>query len=269
MIKNKFFTSAFIAAAAVTGVFTQASSAAAFTWNNSWTQPEIFSGASQGFDHTPFQQFVQAEGLEIADIGQKQVDPTKLLLKYGYNVNVSFINEGAGYRNQLAFSTTGNTASSGLLFNDISCAGSGCIGGWGGNALKLGDTVKLGKVKGGTQLDFGLRANGLNRGDNAYIFGTQTAHNADGLQHVVSYTYGGKYLVLGFEDLFGDGKSYQGKFGERSDRDFNDTVFVVDIGEKNVRYLNGEDVPEPAAAVALLGVASAALLKRRRQHSTC
>ncbi|MBE9029145.1 DUF4114 domain-containing protein [filamentous cyanobacterium LEGE 11480] len=265
MFNNKFFTSAIVAAAAVTGVLAQATSAAAFDWDNNWQQPEIFSGQSQGFDHTQFQQFVQAEGLAVQNSGQKQIDASNLFLKYDHNVKVSFVNEGAGYRNQLGFETTGTTSGTGALFTDIACSGAGCQGDWGGNTLNLGDTVKMGTVKGGTQLDFFLRGNGYNWGDNAYTYGTQSADNPDGLQHVVSYTYGDRYLVLGFEDLYGDGTSKQGKFNKKSDRDFNDTVFVVDIGEANVRYLNGEDVPEPAAAAALIGVGGAAWMKRRKK----
>jgi Domain of unknown function (DUF4114) len=278
MFNHKFFTGTLVAAAAIGGMLVQASSASAFTWNNSWQQSTIFSGASQGFNHKDFQKFVQSERVEVANSGQKKVDPSKLFLKYDHDVKVSFVNEGAGYRNQLAFGAAGATNSTGLLFKDIACSGKtdgvACVGDWGGNTLKLGDTVKMGAVKGGTQLDFFLRGDGLNRGNNAYTYGTQTAQNADGLQHVVSYTYGGKYLVMGFEDLYGtlnnktdsQGKyltAGQGKFGEHSDRDFNDTVFVVDIGEKNVRYLNGQDVPEPAAAAGLIGLGATALVMKR------
>jgi Domain of unknown function (DUF4114) len=265
MINNKFITGVLITATAVTGALSQATSAAAATvWDSA--QPQIFSGASQGFNHTQFQQFVQAERVAIPNSGQKQIDPSKLFLKYQHNVSVSFINEGAGYQNQLAFTTTkNNTSNSGLLFKDVSCGGPGCILGSANPSLKFGDTVKMGTVAKGTQLDFSLRANGFNRGNNAYIFGTQTAKNADGLQHVVSYTYGKKYLVMGFEDLYGTGKKAagEGKFGEHSDRDFNDTVFVVDIGEKNVNYLNGKDVPEPAAAAGLVGLGATALVMKR------
>jgi hypothetical protein len=266
MFNHKFITGALIAATAVTGALSQATSASAGVWDG--PQPQIFSGASQGFDHTAFQQFVQAERVEIKNSGQKQIDPSKLFLKYQHNVSVSFINEGAGYRNQLAFTTTkNNTSNSGLLFKDVSCGGPGCILGSANPTLKFGDTVKMGTVAKGTQLDFSLRANGANRGNDAYIFGTQTAKNADGLQHVVSYTYGKKYLVMGFEDLYGAGKKPAGKFNEYSDRDFNDTVFVVDIGEKNVNYLNGQDVPEPAAAAGLVALAATAFgMKRLRRR---
>jgi Domain of unknown function (DUF4114) len=272
MFNQKFFTGMMIAAAAVTASFAQASSASAFEWNGRWQQPQIFSGASVGFDHKPFQQFVQAEGIAIPASGQKKIDASKLFLKYDHNVQVSFINEGAGYHNQLAFKATGNTNTTGLLFNDVACNGSydgaTCAGGWGGETLKFGDTVKTGLIKGGTQLDFALRADGLNRGNGAYIFGTEATANADKLNHVVAYTYGTKYLLMGFEDLYGDGKGFQGNFYEYSDRDFNDTVFVVDIGEANVTCLNQGNcdakTPEPAAAVGLVSLGVAAWIKRRR-----
>jgi hypothetical protein len=263
---NKFLAGFLVAAAAITGSFAQASSASAFTWDNNWQQPQIFSGASVDFDHKPFQQFVQSEGVAIPNSGQKKVDANNLFLKYSHDVKVSFINEGAGYRNQLAFTSTGATNTSGMLFNDIACEGSydgaTCAGGGDGNTLKFGDTVKAGMIKGGSQLDFGLRANGFYQGSNAHIFGTPESANPDGLNHVVAYTYGSRYLLMGFEDLYG-------KLGEGSDRDFNDTVFVVDIGEANVQCLNAgtcnTKTPEPAAAIGLIGLAATAWATKRRR----
>ncbi|NDJ17507.1 DUF4114 domain-containing protein [Myxacorys almedinensis] len=265
-MKTQLLTGLVIAAATVTGAFSNAASAHAFTWNNSWTQPTISGKAETGFDDVPYQKYVQKESVEIPGSGQYKIDPSQLFLKYDHNVTVSFINEGAGYRNQLAFESTGATATSGLLFNDISCAGAGCVGAWGGNALKLGDTVSAGAIKGGSQLDFFLRADGLNRGNNANIFGTQTSMNADGLQHVVAYAVGERYLLLGFEDLYG-AKGATGGKNENSDRDFNDTVFVVDIGEKNFKHLTGQKVPEPSVTLSLLGLGAAGVVVRRRRQN--
>jgi hypothetical protein len=265
-MNKKLLSGLFVAVSAMTGVLSQAGSAAAFTWNNTWSQPQIFGKAAVGFNDAPFQQFVNKEGLNVANSGQYKIDSNKLFLKYGYDVKVSFINEGAGYRNQLGYTATGGSNKSGMIFNDVSCAGAGCISP-GANTLKLGDTVKLGTIAANTQLDFGLRADGFNKGTGAYVFGTPDTQNADGLQHVVAYTYGKKYLVLGFEDLYGDGTSKQGTFKEKSDRDFNDAVFVVDIGEDNVNYLNGTKVPEPASVVTLLGLGAAGVLKARRRKA--
>ncbi len=261
---NKFLTGLTVAAAALTGSFVHAASASAFTWNNSWSQPTIYSKQQIGFDDTPYQKYVQQEGVQIPNSGQFLLDPSKLNLKFAYDVSVSFINEGAGFRNQLGFSSTGTTNTSGKIFNDISCTGAGCVGDWGGSALKLGDTVKLGTIKGGSQLDFGLKADGFNGGTN--VFGTKTAGNEDGLQHVVAYAVDKSHILLGFEDLFGTKGATGGK-NQNSDRDFNDVVVVVDVGENNLKALKGEKVPEPSIVLSLLGLGAVGLVARRRQNN--
>ena len=265
-MNNKFATSLLITAAAITGAFSQIAPAAALSSSSSvWDkpQPTIYGKSQTGFNDAPYQKFVQKEGVAIPNSGQFQLDSSKLGLKYDHNVSAFFINEGAGYRNQLAFTSTGKTKTEGLLFKDISCAGAGCVGAWGGDALKLGDGVKVGEIKGGSQLDFFLRADGLNRKANATVFGTQTIQNADGLQHLVAYGFDKKYLLLGFEDLYG-AKGATGGKNENSDRDFNDAVFLVDIGEKNLNALV-KPVPEPSVTLSLVGLSAAGLLLRRRQ----
>ena len=275
-MKPILFTALLAASATLTGLFSQveAASAADFTWDSSWTQPTVYNKSQTGFNDAPFQQFVQAESVVLPNSGQFKLDPTKLNLKYDYDVSVYFINEGAGYRNQLAFDGLGTTNKSGLIFNDISCKGTGCVGDWGGNALKLGDGVKLGNITAGTQLDFWLRSDGLNRGNNANIFSTDTASNPDGLQHAVAYAYN-NYILLAFEDLYGDLRasgidSATGKWNEGSDRDFNDVVVVLDIGEANVRALIGATVPEPSVTLSMFAVGAVSMfgLRRRRQTRT-
>ncbi len=246
-----------LAAAAFTGVLAEATPASAFSWNNSWSQSPILSKAQTGFDDAPFQAFVQAERMEKVNVGQFLLDPSKLKLKSDHEVKVHFINEGAGYRNQLAYEATGATQGTGLVFNDVS-----------DDVLKYGDGVSLGTIKAGTQLDFWLRADGKNRGDNANIFGTNTAFNADKLQHVFASAYK-NYLVLGFEDLYGSlgawGKdAATGKWNESSDRDFNDAVVVVDIGEENIHAMTA--VPEPSITLGLLGMGAAGLTRLRRRQ---
>jgi hypothetical protein len=271
-MKIALLTGLFAATTTLAGLLLNAAPAAAFSWNASWSQPQILGKSQTGFDDAPFQPFVQAERIAIPNAGQFVLDPSKLKLRYDHNVSVYFINEGAGYRNQLAFEATGTTQKSGLIFNDISCEGPGCVGGWGGNALKLGDGVNLGTMAKGTQLDFWLRADGLNRGNSANIFGTKTASNEDGLQHAVAYAYK-NYILMGFEDLYGAQGAYgrdakTGRWNEGSDRDFNDAVFVVDVGEKNVQHMTGSaSVPEPSMMFGLLGLGASSLfrLKRRQQ----
>lgn len=276
-MKSNLFATLIAATATLTGLISkvETASAADFNWNDSWTQTTVYNKSQTGFNDTPFQQFVQAESVALPNSGQFKLDPTKLNLKYDHDVSVYFINEGAGYRNQLAFDATGTTNKSGLLFNDISCQGGGCVSGdWGGNALKLGDGVNIGNVTAGTQLALWLRADGLNRGNSANIFGTETASNADGLQHAVAYAYN-NYILLAFEDLYGGLHasgidSATGKWNEGSDRDFNDVVVVLDIGEANVRELVGATVPEPSVTLSMFAVGAVSMfgLRRRRQTRT-
>jgi hypothetical protein len=243
-------------------IVAQAPIAGAFTWNNAWTQPTIQSQSASPipFDHTLYQQFVQGEGLKLNLAGLEALDLSNLNIISDYNIKTYFINEGALYRNQLAFESIGKTNTSGLIFNDISCGandtnvtnGAMCQYTSGADVLNFGDSVSLGLVEAGSKLNFYLRSDGLNRGDNAYVFGTQPTENADSLQHAVAYVLG-DYLVMGFEDLYGSGGP-QGKFGEPSDRDFNDTVFVVDIGRENLRRFvepTNTAIPEPGTLAAI------------------
>ncbi|MBW4650270.1 MAG: DUF4114 domain-containing protein [Kastovskya adunca ATA6-11-RM4] len=260
-MRTKLFTSLLAAATTLTGVLS-ANTAFAFTWNNSWTQPTVYSKSQTGFDDTFFQQFVQKEKMELANAGQFLLDPENLKLKYSYNVSVFFINEGAANRNQLAYEATGQTTSSGLIFKDISSPESLLPNP--GGPLKKGDSVNLGKITAGTQLDFFLRSDGFSLGNKANIFGTQTSSNPDSLQHVVAYAIqNSRYLLLGFEDLYGSYRAIGGK-NQYSDRDFNDAVFAVDIGEKNVKHLTA--VPEPSTTAALAGLAAVSVAGLRRRN---
>ena len=245
------------------GITAQAQSAKA---DSMWDmpQPTILNKAQTGFNDQPYQGYVQQERVKLDNSNQFRIDVSALNLKYDYNVSTYFINEGANYQNQLGYTSQGATNKEGLVFKDVSCAGAGCVLGGDKSVLKFGDGVNLGQIAAKSTLDFKLRADGYNRGTNAYIFGAQDSKNADGLQHVVAYGIKGTgYILMGFEDLYGNGAS-GGKFGEHSDRDFNDTVFIVDIGKKNVDAFLGQDVPEPSIMLSLLGLSAAGALKLRR-----
>ncbi|MEH2362640.1 DUF4114 domain-containing protein [Nostoc sp.] len=261
-MKATLLTALIAATATLTGLVAkvETASAAGFTWNNAWTQPTI----SSGFNADPFQKFVQQEGIALPNSGQVKLDPSKLNLKYDYNVSVDFINEGASYRNQLAFNATGTTNKSGLLFKDASCDESKCIMSGASSGLKIGDGVNIGTITGGTQLDLFLKANGLNN-SNGNIFGTQTASNADGLQHVVAYAYN-NYIILGFEDLYG-ALHGTGSLDQNSDRDFNDLVVVLDIGEANVRELISATVPEPSVTLSMFALGAVSMFGLRRRQT--
>jgi hypothetical protein len=258
-MKTALLTGLLTVTATVAGMVAAVAPASAFSWNSAWTQPTVYSKTQTGFNDAPFQPFVQAERVELTGASQVMLDPSKLMLKYAHDVSVFFINEGAGFRNQLAYEATGGTNGSGMIFKDIASTES--IKAESNGPLKKGDGVKLGNMAANTQLDFWLRANGKNGGNN--LFGTETASNGDGLQHVVAYAYKG-YIMLGFEDLWG-AKDAEGGKNQKSDRDFNDAVFVLDIGEANVRNLI-KPVPEPATVLGLMGVGAAGVVLRRRRQ---
>jgi hypothetical protein len=172
------------------------------------------------------------------------LDPSKLKLKTSADVRVYFVGEGAGYANSLGFTTDGSgsfkSGTAALIFPNASSTvttyqpGS-TVRRTDREPLLPGDFVDLGKIKGGSSLDFFLIANGANGGRQS--FATQTSVNPDGINHVVSFAFTSKdspYLILGFEDLLGGG-----------DRDFNDLVFAVDVGAVNLSELTA--TPEPSA----------------------
>lgn len=199
---------------------------------------------------------VNQERLEIADSALTLLDPSTLFWDGVDPVDVFFINEGAGYRNQLFASVNGGSNT--LLFNDVSSTES--ILPEGDGPLRLGDGGTLGAFTGPTQLSFFIKADGYNGGTNVY--GADPAANPDGLQHVMAYQYfdaatGDNWVVLGFEDLFG----VHYDEGGYSDRDFNDVVFAV-------RGLQGRPAtaktPESSAVMGLIAVGMLAGATRLR-----
>ncbi|MBW4631680.1 MAG: DUF4114 domain-containing protein [Iphinoe sp. HA4291-MV1] len=270
MIRKKI-TGVFAAAAAIASVLSTVSpaSAATFTSENLTTNEvkDKSTDNSQVQSLIPqFQQYVQKEEIAIPEDKLKKLDPTKLSLKYDNNVRVWFLNEGASYKNQLAYEAIkGSEYQKGLIFDNISCdssnsANSACQVGENPGVLDIGDYVDLGKISGGTQLNFFLKADGFNN-PNGNIYGADASQNPDKLNHIVAYEVDG-YLLLGFEDLYGpEGSTEGGNNGIASDRDFNDVVFLIDFGKNNIAT-----VPEHTSAIALVGIGAAGLVTLRRRH---
>ena len=132
--------------------------------------------------------------------------------------------------------------------------------------------TRCGVIAGGTQINLWLKANGDQPNDLGgtnpetqvkNIYGANAAKNPDQLDHVVAYEYK-DHLLVGFEDLFGPSGSTAGGNGDsQADRDFNDVVLVVDFGKDNLKQIN---VPEPRAAIALLGEGAIGMLKLGRRQ---
>ncbi|MBE9034641.1 DUF4114 domain-containing protein [aff. Roholtiella sp. LEGE 12411] len=272
-MNNKGLTRLIAVAATLTSVISvmAPASAADFTWGD-WNAKTsgVQSGATDtsGFQSLipDFQQLVQPEGIALENLNK--LDPTKLFLKSDTNVRVWFLNEGASYKNQLAYQTiNGSQSQKGLIFEDASCiTGNLCEKPSQDGILNVGDYVDLGRITSGTQVSFWLNADGANPNRTFNnVYGAPDAANPDGLEHLVAYEYNG-YLLIGFEDLYGSLGSMDGGNISPTDRDFNDVVFVVDFGKDNTI---ASSVPEPSTAVAMLGVGAIGMLKlRRRRQNT-
>jgi Domain of unknown function (DUF4114) len=281
-MKNKIVAALFTAAA-ITGMMTTTAANASVTPSPTIKSrneaPDYFKNNIQNMRDFVGQ---EARNLDLNTIKAKKVDLSKFVLKYKHDVNVFFLGETAGgYRNRLDYQATskGNT-NTGKLFGDTSCSDQDSITNFGSfcanpnnavagrsktdSPLKVGDWVSLGEQEAGTQLDFLLHSNDINGG----IYGTDVntgqantkgvwslndALNPDGLQHAIAYYYN-DLLVVGYEDLWGGG-----------DQDYNDTVFVVDIGKGNARTIAG--IPEPSGVAALAGIAAIGVLKLRRRSA--
>ncbi len=157
------------------------------------------------------------ERVEFVARGVTRLDPDRLFLLNDSirPVRVYFLNEGAGYRNSLGVSTSlaGSEVEGPrkLIFPDVSDGTHG-----GPQLLAPGDWVELGHYPAGTQFEFFIIRDAINGGSD--VFTNKDTRNPDGLQHMVAWLLGDRYVLVGFEDLLGGG-----------DLDYNDVVFVVDL----------------------------------------
>ena len=94
--------------------------------------------------------------------------------------------------------------------------------------MLIGDFVEVSTGGNGWQLDFFLISNAVSGGTTSLW--ADRALNSDGLQHMVAFMIpNSRFILLGFEDIVGGG-----------DLDYNDALFVVDIGQENAENLYNE-----------------------------
>lgn len=155
---------------------------------------------------------------------------TNTIITKRADVWVTFVHEGAGYKNVLGYYTypvdtppqsTGDIDSLHIIFPNVSYSGSG-------GGLVSGDKVHLGKFDPGTAIGWFLIANGYNSGSNTVgngyhgVFSNKEINPEASLslrQHnVLLYDETRDVIILGFEDL---------KRDAGSDDDFNDAIFFV------------------------------------------
>jgi LruC domain-containing protein len=157
--------------------------------------------------------------------------------QYDHNVHlnapadvwVTFVSEGAGYRNVLGFytyptnqppQTADDIDSITIIFPNVSFQGSG-------GGLHAGNKVKIGNFPANTSIGFVLMANGWKNGvvtDGNWVLYSQKGLNPESdanlQQHSVLLSDNARDLfLLSFEDIRRDNRS--------CDQDFNDAIFYV------------------------------------------
>lgn len=199
-----------------------------------------------------------SDGAQLKDL--VELDSSLLTWQVGAeDVEVFFVNEGAGYHNKFGYSTAAPTTQGNdslvsfwdtqvdVIWADVASANSIMPD---NGPLALGEGYTVGDVAAGDTVNFYLR-NPKN-----YVFDSENADttlNGDNLQHVTTYQYE-DYLVLAYEDIY-----------EGGDEDYNDVVIavrgIIDAGD-----VQAEEVPEPASVLGLLGLGTIGMvIKRRRQ----
>lgn len=174
-----------------------------------------------------------------------KLDSAKFFLRQqaSRTIRIYFLAEGAGYQNTLGFSFTpaGSPVpgSPKVIFPNASIGtGKRTID----VPLREGDFVDIGVGGNGWQLDFFLISNAFKiwrdsnqTNTNLGWLWNDKSKNSDGLQHVVAFALpDSPYILVGFEDIIGGG-----------DLDYNDALFVVDVGIENVDVLTDNPASLP------------------------
>ncbi len=155
----------------------------------------------------------------------ENLDTDLHLLKDG-EVFITFVHEGAGYRNTLGYYTykTADGPPSSLSDSEIKIVFPNVSYRYSGGGLTSGDTVSLGEHTAGTSIGWVLKSNAFSTRFKSVSNGFNTFFSENSLnrdedphkQHFVQINLG-DLIVIGIEDLLRPG----------GDNDFNDAVFTV------------------------------------------
>ena len=161
-----------------------------------------------------------------------------LEFEFETTVSLSFVDEGAGYKNSIGYftmDTDGSILEQNVVFENFSGTGSGLAG---GGDLEPGDTVTIGTFSPGVTLGFFLLANGYTN-DNAPMWTTIAALNSDGKDHDAVMTIEELGTLIGFEDIHNLG-----------DRDYNDALMFVTtvVSEPEIDETVVEDAVQQVAS---------------------
>ena len=190
------------------------------------------------------------EGKAITTTQINNNPPATTVLEYTSDITFTFLSEGAGYQNAVGWYDVNNPDVGHVVWENASARNSG-------GSLRNGDTVTFSDIPAGTQIGFFLIPDSYNqegaipdtvyfRNGHAYknsdftnrIDGNDNmtgdsdpvwfsnSTNSDALQHVITGVSSdlseSNVLYVGFEDL-----------GNGGDKDYNDVVFKVNLGEGN------------------------------------
>ncbi|WP_421870826.1 LruC domain-containing protein [Marinoscillum sp.] len=144
------------------------------------------------------------------------------------DVWMTFIHEGAGYKNVLAYYTY-ETGSEPQSVNDISALNvvfPNASLAWSGGDLHTGDKVHLGRFDAGTTIGFALLANGWNGSESTHGLHVVYSNNVLNPEATEANRYHSVLLYDDINDLFLVGFEDQNR-DKGSDNDFNDAVFYL------------------------------------------
>ncbi len=155
--------------------------------------------------------------------------PSDILLTEDAEVSVTFIHEGAGYKNVLGyyyFNSDNPPTSVDDIIKLIAFPNASAVGSGGG--LIEGNTVQLmGSFKAGTTIGFFVNSNGWNNGTISTGYGAQFTdrhlNKNNKYQSLLMYDPECDATVIGFEDIY----------LPQSDKDFNDALFQINTYPHN------------------------------------
>ncbi len=218
-------------------------------WDSSGVPAYLISGEQLSPEFLTVLNSVLPEAQPVPDYNPQYLDDgaiTNISIVEDGEVFVTFIHEGAGYKNALLFFTY-NTASGAptnikksdltIIFPNVSYSGSG-------GGLYSGDRVKIGDFTAGTTICWALVANGFS--NETVGNGNNTFYSVDELnkedspynQHVVQIAFEDR-VVISFEDLLRPG----------GDNDFNDAIFSVSSNPLTAIDTNNIITPDESSTI--------------------
>lgn len=189
---------------------------------------------------------------------RKAVDPKYIKTEAPANLDITdladvwitFLHEGADYRNVLGYYTypTGHEPVNAAEIDSVHIIFLNASGGGSGGGMLTGDKVKIGRFKPGTTIGFVLLQNAYTNGSvntGATKFFTNESlnpetNNSKKRHNVLLHNASQRIFMVGFEDI----DRSVGKTGSNSDNDFNDLLFyaqsnpVEAISPKDIPYLD-------------------------------